>query len=101
MSAITTHVLNTARGTPAASVPVILEALREGEWALIAQTETGEDGRARLAEDAEPGQYRITFYLDAEAFYPEVSVRFRLRDARHHHIPLLLSPFGYSTYRGS
>jgi 5-hydroxyisourate hydrolase len=101
MSAITTHVLDTSRGEPAVEVAVILEMLREGEWSLIAQAKTDQDGRARLTDKAELGRYRITFYVEPEAFYPEISIQFRVRDARHHHIPLLLSPFGYSTYRGS
>ena len=100
MSAITTHVLNTALGSPAAGLPVTLEVYGH-EWTVLAATETDTDGRARLSEDAPLGRYRITFTLGADAFYPEVSIQFLLRDARHHHIPLLLSPFGYSTYRGS
>jgi len=100
MSAITTHVLNTALGMPAAGVPVSLEVWRD-EWALMVRTETNADGRARLAEDAAEGRYRVTFALGDEAFYPEIAIQFMLRDGRHHHIPLLLSPFGYSTYRGS
>lgn len=101
MSAITTHILDTAQGKPAANIAVLLEALRDGSWKPVAQATSGEDGRARLAEDAEPGQYRLTFSFSPEAFYPEIAIRFQVRDNRHHHIPLLLSPFGYSTYRGS
>jgi 5-hydroxyisourate hydrolase len=101
MSAITTHVLNTAMGKPAANVPLSLDALRDGAWVLLASTATDADGRARLIEEAPEGRYRITFTLGAEAFYPEVAIQFAVRDGRHHHIPLLLSPFGYSTYRGS
>jgi 5-hydroxyisourate hydrolase len=67
----------------------------------VVRTETDTDGRARLYEDAPVGRYRITFTLPPDAFYPEISIQFLLRDTRHHHIPLLLSPFGYSTYRGS
>jgi hydroxyisourate hydrolase len=100
MSAITTHVLNTALGMPAAGIPVTLE-IRQREWTLLTRTETDSDGRARLSEDAQPGRYRVTFTLDPDAFYPEISIQFTLRDTRHHHIPLLLSPFGYTTYRGS
>jgi 5-hydroxyisourate hydrolase len=108
MSAITTHVLDTARGRPAAGVAVRLE--REG--ALLASGATDADGRLRdLLPDGplEPGRYRLVFdtegYFAAEgteAFYPEVSVVFRVREGgEHFHVPLLLSPFGYSTYRGS
>lgn len=100
MSAITTHVLNTATGSPAAGVPVTLEVWRL-EWVVLTTTETNADGRARLSEDAPLGRYRVTFTNGEDAFYPEISIQFMLRDERHHHIPLLLSPFGYSTYRGS
>jgi 5-hydroxyisourate hydrolase len=100
MSAITTHVLNTSTGAPASGIPVKLEVWKE-EWTQLAIVETDADGRARLSEEASLGRYRITFALGAEAFYPEVAIQFMVRDTRHHHIPLLLSPFGYSTYRGS
>jgi 5-hydroxyisourate hydrolase len=108
MSAITTHVLDTARGRPAAGVAVALE--RGGT--VLARGATDPDGRLRdLLPDGplEPGRYRLVFdtegYFAAEgteAFYPEVSVVFRVREGgEHFHVPLLLSPFGYSTYRGS
>lgn len=100
MSAITTHVLNTATGAPAAGMPVALE-IWQSEWTLLERTFTNADGRARLSEDAPHGRYRITFTLGNDAFYPEIAIQFVIRDTRHHHIPLLLSPFGYSTYRGS
>jgi 5-hydroxyisourate hydrolase len=97
---ITTHVLDTARGRPAGGVPVRLE--REGE--TLADLETDADGRARLSESADAGRYRLTFDTGAyhEGFYPEVSVVFEVTEpGAHHHVPLLLSPFGYTTYRGS
>jgi 5-hydroxyisourate hydrolase len=99
---ITTHVLDTARGRPASGVPVRLE--RDGE--TLADLATDADGRALLAEHATTGRYRLVFdtgaYLDGGGFYPEVSVVFEVTEpAAHHHVPLLLSPFGYSTYRGS
>jgi 5-hydroxyisourate hydrolase / 2-oxo-4-hydroxy-4-carboxy-5-ureidoimidazoline decarboxylase len=110
---ITTHVLDTARGKPAAGVPVLLE-IRDGEgWRELGRAATDGDGRARglLPEGTAlvPGTYRITFdtgaYFrgqEAEGFYPEAAVVFEVRDAaQHHHVPLLLSPYGYSTYRGS
>lgn len=111
MSAITTHVLDTALGRPAAGVPVRLER-RDGDAArLLGEATTDDDGRARdLGPDtAEPGAYRLVFdvatYAAAtgqECFFPEVAVTFALADATaHHHVPLLLSPFAYSTYRGS
>jgi 5-hydroxyisourate hydrolase len=99
---ITTHVLDTARGRPAGGVPVRLE--RDG--ATLAELETDADGRARLTERAEAGRYRLVFdtgaYLRGDGFYPEVSVVFEIKEPDvHHHVPLLLSPFGYTTYRGS
>lgn len=109
MSSITTHVLDTARGRPAAGVAIRLE--RGGT--VLGSGETDADGRLRTLlppeHRLEPGAYRLVFdtggYFAAReqaAFYPSVSVDFVVRDAgQHHHVPLLLSPFGYSTYRGS
>jgi len=105
---VTTHVLDTASGRPAARVPVQLERLEAGTWRLVGGGETDDDGRLRtLLPDgpAPPGHYRIRFdtraYLGPDAFFPAVQIEFVVRDDRHHHVPLLLSPFGYSTYRGS
>jgi len=111
MSRITTHVLDTARGRPAEGVPVTLEVRSGGDWKTLGRGSTDADGRAReLADGAlAAGTYRLTFETAAyfastgvEGFYPEVQVVFEVRDSsQHHHVPLLLSPFGYSTYRGS
>lgn len=112
MSAITTHILDTARGAPAVGVPVTLEALGPQGWRPLGTGTTDADGRLRtllpVGQPAEQGMYRLTFDTGAyfrgqgtEGFYPEVAVTFTVRDARHHHVPLLLSPYGYSTYRGS
>ena len=116
MSAITTHVLDTARGRPAAGVAVVLEHGRVGEagaWHEIGRGVTDADGRikALLAPGVHlaAGVHRLTFATgayfaaqDVAAFYPEVRITFVVTDpAQHHHVPLLLSPFGYSTYRGS
>lgn len=111
MSRITTHVLDTARGLPAAGVPIRLEVFYAGEWKTIGRARTDADGRARsLADgDIEAGRYRLTFDTAAyfedvgvEGFFPVAQIVFDVRDAsRPHHVPLLLSPFGYSTYRGS
>lgn len=113
MSAITTHVLDTARGRPAAGVAVRLERVDDGTSTTLARGATDADGRLRDllpgGTPPESGSYRLVFdtagYFAAqgtEAFYPEVAVVFRVRDGgEHHHVPLLLSPFGYSTYRGS
>ena len=110
-SHVTTHVLDAARGRPAADVPVRLEAWRGSAWETLAEQQTDADGRcAQLGPAAlDPGRYRLTFDTDAyftgqaqEAFYPEVVVVFTIREAdQHYHVPVLLSPFAYSTYRGS
>lgn len=111
MSPITTHVLDTALGRPAAGVPLILSKSSGGGWAAVGRGVTDADGRCKaLAKDGKlrRGVYRLTFGVAAyfrktrqTSFYPSVSVVFTVRDARHHHVPLLLSPWGYSTYRGS
>jgi 5-hydroxyisourate hydrolase len=113
MSQITTHVLDVALGKPAAGVPVILEIEKAGgEWKEIGRGATDGDGRLRhlLAPDSlAEGTYRLTFDTNAYfasqkivGLYPQVTVVFRVRNVKeHYHIPLLLSPFGYSTYRGS
>ncbi|HEX8634944.1 MAG TPA: hydroxyisourate hydrolase [Pyrinomonadaceae bacterium] len=113
MSAITTHILDTSRGRPAGGVAIILEA-REGEgWEILGQGRTDADGRLKDLLPAnfalQAGVYRLTFHTadyfaaqGAESFYPEVVVGFVVTDgAAHYHVPLLISPFGYSTYRGS
>jgi 5-hydroxyisourate hydrolase len=115
MAAITTHVLDLARGRPAGGLAVVLEQRDEarGEWHPIGQGDTDADGRLRtlMPEDAslEPGQYRLTFdsrsYFAAQsvrAFYPSVVIVFEtMAGETHYHVPLLLGPFGYTTYRGS
>jgi 5-hydroxyisourate hydrolase len=113
-SPITTHVLDTARGRPAAGVPITLDVRApDGAWKRLGAGTTDADGRLRtLVPDGaaiEPAVYRITFdtahYFRAiavEGFYPEASIVFEVRAAgEHYHVPLLLNPFGYSTYRGS
>jgi 5-hydroxyisourate hydrolase len=103
MSAITTHVLDTAEGRPAAGVPVTLEYAVAGSWREVGHGETDADGRCRtlLKNPLAAGGYRITFEVHGH-FYPRVVVYFNVDDAtQHYHIPLLLSPYGYSTYRGS
>ena len=102
MSRITTHVLDTARGRPAAGIPVRLE----GPAGHLGDAVTDHDGRvADLGpERLEPGTYRLTFDVaayDRDSFFPQVAVTFRVTDDEHHHVPLLLAPFTYSTYRGS
>lgn len=113
MSQITTHVLDVAIGKPAAGVPVILEMeMADGEWMEISRGAT--DGEGRLRHLLEPGSlttgtYRLTFdtraYFESQSeagLFPVVTIAFEVRNPdEHYHIPLLLSPYGYSTYRGS
>jgi len=112
MSAITTHVLDTARGRPAAGLRVTLEARQGDGWAPLGSGVTDADGRVPglvASGTLRAGVHRVSFatgeWFQAEGlegFYPEVQVICEIRDpAAHHHIPLLLSPYGYSTYRGS
>jgi 5-hydroxyisourate hydrolase len=120
---LSTHVLDATTGRPAAGVRVRLERADDDGWAPAGEGTTGPDGRLRLSGDphdprdpgdpaaggGEPGIYRLTFgsgaYFQARGsatFYPEVSITFEMTDrAEHYHVPLLLSPFAYSTYRGS
>ena len=113
MSKITTHVLDTSVGRPAFGVPVVLEVEEVGTgWKQIGRGATDKDGRLRdlLGEGTlVEGTYRLTFdthtyFADrkVESLYPQVSIVFSIRDAREdYHVPLLLNPFGYTTYRGS
>jgi len=114
MSQISCHVLDTARGCPAAGLPVQLFQLTEEQrWQSLGQGSTNDDGRVTgllVAGRCLPaGTYRVRFatrdYLEANGqtvFYPYVDVVLCISgDGQHYHIPLLLSPFGYSTYRGS
>ena len=110
MSSISTHVLDTARGRPASGMVVQLHRLGAAAT-QVNDGVTDSDGRiGDLAVDVSPGTYKVTFetgdYLSRhgvnEAFYPAVEIIFHIdEDNEHYHIPLLLSPFGYSTYRGS
>jgi 5-hydroxyisourate hydrolase len=114
MSAITTHVLDTARGLPAAGMAVVLERRAgQGEWYGVGRGETDAEGRLRsLMPDGAtivPGFYRMIFdtrrYFNAiglRGFYPQVVVIFEtVAGETHYHVPLLLGPFGYTTYRGT
>ena len=110
---ISTHILDTALGRPAATVPVSLSALRHGQWLQLSEDKTDADGRCRqlLPEGAslEAGLYRIRFetaaYYETQrlaGLYPYVEIAFEVRDTgQHYHIPLLLTANGYTTYRGS
>ncbi|HJZ82621.1 MAG TPA: hydroxyisourate hydrolase [Pyrinomonadaceae bacterium] len=113
MSGITTHVLDTSSGRPAAGVPVTLELDVAGRWKPIGKGTTNADGRTANLWSNETalaaGTYRLIFDTASyftnqqiKTFYPQVTVIFQVKDpAQHYHVPLLLSPFGYSTYRGS
>jgi 5-hydroxyisourate hydrolase len=112
VAGITTHVRDPSVGRPAEDVPVVLEQLVGEAWKEVGSGSTDGDGRlAELlpAERVEAATYRLRFDTAAyfgsrgvEGFYPEIAIRFQVTDAgAHHHVPLLLSPFGYSTYRGS
>ena len=118
---LSTHVLDAALGQPAARIPVRLDRLDGGAWVAVASGVTGSDGRLAswqapvratgepAPDGLAPGLHRLTFETGGyfagrgiDAFYPEVVVTFQIRDAgQHYHLPLLLSPFAYSTYRGS
>jgi 5-hydroxyisourate hydrolase len=103
MAGITTHILDTAKGRPATGVPITLFRDRD----VLFDGVTDDDGRARILEPdrVKPGTYRLVFDTGAynpAGFFPEATIVFRIDDiAQHYHVPLLLSPFGYSTYRGS
>ena len=113
MSQITTHVLDTAIGKPAEGIDLTLSHLVDNEWNLLSGGTTNSDGRvgSLLADDVvlPAGRYKVLFVTEAyfenqgvDAFYPYAEIVFDITGAgEHYHIPLLLSPFGYSTYRGS
>jgi 5-hydroxyisourate hydrolase len=111
VSQVTTHILDTGSGRPAAAVAVVLYARDGSGWNLVASGTTDADGRAKdLGPERLPaGTYRLNFatgtYYEAlgtATFFPEVDLVFTVSDAgEHYHVPLLLSPFAYSTYRGS
>ena len=104
---ITTHVLDTARGRPAALVPVELDFFITGHgWREVGRGITNNEGRiADFGEPAAAGIYRLMFDVASyspEAFFPSIAITFHVVDPEeHYHVPLLMSPFGYSTYRGS
>lgn len=112
MSQLTTHVLDTSKGRPAEGINVYLFQQHGSNWVEVTAAHTNKDGRipGLLASDAvlQPGIYKLKFevkeYFDKQgiqSFYPFVEIVFIIKDAEHYHVPLLLNPFGYSTYRGS
>lgn len=111
-SPITTHVLDVSRGRPASGVLVRLTRETDGEWQELSEKRTDSDGRVKdllAAGTLTAGTYRLEFALteyfqaqNVESFYPAAAITFVVKNpSEHHHVPLLLSPFGYSTYRGS
>ena len=111
---ITTHVLDTAIGRPAKGLPITLKVRKGSEWSELAKGITDDDGRIMdllpANHQLEKNEYLMVFdtksyfsKMSKQDFYPEVQVHFNITDPKdgHFHIPLLLSPFGYSTYRGS
>jgi len=112
MSQITTHILDTSLGKPAAGVTIRLLHQEGQTWKEIARGITNADGRItdllHAATTVPQGIYKLRFetqpYFDlrsVHAFYPFIEVAFQTNDSEHYHVPLLLNPFGYSTYRGS
>lgn len=112
MSQLTTHILDTSAGKPAEGVSVVLEKNNSDSWERIADGITNHDGRIGnlLVSDQylAEGNYRLVFDTGSyytsrnqKSFYPKVTVEFTVSDHAHYHVPLLLNPFGYSTYRGS
>lgn len=112
MSQVTTHVLDTSLGKPGQGISIKLQKPGADDWETIGEGRTDQDGRITdlLPDDQilPRGTYRMWFdtghYFqrqNKEAFYPEVIILFRIFDQSHYHVPLLLNPFGYTTYRGS
>lgn len=117
MGKLTTHILDTARGKPGANIQVQLYFLTSDSWELVKEATTNEDGRCNSplleGNDLQTGQYELIFYvgdyfddqgldLPETKFLDEVVLRFGVPDAgEHYHVPLLVSPYSYSTYRGS
>ena len=112
MSQITTHILDTSSGKPAAGVHVVLDQFISGTWRQLSKGMTDNDGRVKnllpIEKKIAKGIYRLVFETrsyyksqDIKGFYPSVTIEFEITDESHYHVPLLLNPFGYSTYRGS
>lgn len=110
---ISTHILDTGTGIPAAGIPVTLEERRGEEWTLVGSGESDADGRVRSlvpsGRELTPGTHRLRFDLvdyfeqrKLTPFFPSVEITFRVQQAsQNYHVPLLLNAFGYTTYRGS
>ncbi|GLY06120.1 MULTISPECIES: hydroxyisourate hydrolase [Actinoplanes] len=108
-SEISTHILDTVSGDPARDVHVRLERRDTGGWRTIGEGRTDDDGRIRYpvpVHEWQAGGYRLVFYVEpylgGDCFFPEITVAFHMSDPdRSYHVPLLLSRYGYTTYRGS
>jgi len=106
---ISTHILDTSLGHPAQNVIVTLEVQKSGKWKALAKEKTNADGRISFDVKKEIGIYRLTFFVQkyfqknkTESFFNDIPVAFEIRKTdRKYHVPLLLNPYGYSTYRGS
>jgi 5-hydroxyisourate hydrolase len=99
MARLSTHILDTAKGRPAAGVEV---RLCDGERRALKTVTTDGDGRALVDENLAAGVYELVFAVRASEFLEDVVVRFRIADGESkYHVPLLISPYGYTTYRGS
>jgi 5-hydroxyisourate hydrolase/2-oxo-4-hydroxy-4-carboxy-5-ureidoimidazoline decarboxylase len=112
VSQLTTHVLDTSLGKPGRDISIRLKQFRNGSWHTIAQGLTNEDGRIGDLLPSNkivvPGNYKMAFEtgqyfhsMNTKGFYPAVEIEFLVFDDQHYHVPLLINPFGYSTYRGS
>lgn len=113
MTQITSHILDTTLGLPAQKVFVTLMQQNDDDWLMLGSAVTNKDGRVpdfTGSDDALPeGAYKLTFYLaeyhaalSQKSFYPQVDVIFEIEgNGQHYHVPLLMNPYGYSTYRGS
>jgi len=105
---LSTHVLDTSVGRPAAGVAIRLETASDAGWLIVVTGHTDDDGRlaSGWAPQLAAGVYRLVFdtgaYFGLHSFYPQVTVEFRVTDPHgHYHVPLLISPYGFTTYRGS
>lgn len=110
---LSSHILDVAKGTPASGVSIKLEKLnaQTKQWSLVDQKVTDKNGRIAdflPANAANPGIYRLTYLVEPyftknklESFYPFIEVVFQLKDSSHYHVPITLSAYGYSTYRGN
>jgi len=104
---ISTHILDTTKGVPAANVEVVLEQKNGEAWKLIGTNKSNNDGRIVYDCPKEKGVYRLTFHIQdyfksEEHFFMDTPIIFEVKSTeRKYHVPLLLNPYGYSTYRGS